>query len=56
VPASYIDLGHFAQLLAREDGSDQIAQAAGTLMDALDSFVVAEKHGPQKPDATGVSI
>jgi hypothetical protein len=56
VPASYIDLGHFAQLLGRESGSNQIAQAAGSLMDALDSFVVAEKHGPQKPGATGVSI
>lgn len=56
VPASYIDLGHFAALLAREEGSPQIVRAAQSLKDALERLVVAEKHGPQKPGATGVSI
>jgi hypothetical protein len=56
VPPSYIDLGHFAQLLGSESGDPDVAQAADGIMAALGQVVVAEKHGPNKPGATGVSI
>ncbi|MCB9006552.1 MAG: hypothetical protein H6656_04130 [Ardenticatenaceae bacterium] len=56
VPPSYIDLGHFAQLLARNSGSGQVDQAVDSVLAAIDQAVIAEKHGPNKPGSTGVSI
>ena len=56
VPASFIDLGHFARLLAEETGDAQISQAADELLSALDSLVVHEIHGPERPGSTGLSI
>lgn len=56
VPASYIDLGNFAQLLKRESGSAAIGQAVDTMLAAVKQAVIAEKHGPNKPGATGVSV
>lgn len=56
VPASYIDLGNFAELLKREGGNATVSRAADTVMAALGRVVLAEKHGPNKPGATGVSV
>jgi hypothetical protein len=56
VPPSYIDLGNFAQLLKSTSGSSNVAQAADRLLSSLNGAVIAEKHGPKKPGATGVSI
>ncbi len=56
VPPSYIDLGHFVQLLKRESGNRDVAQAADGVLASLSKAVIAEKHGPKKPGATGVSI
>ncbi len=56
VPASYVDLGNFAQLLKRESGNATVSQAADAIMAALGRTVIAEKHGPNKPGATGVSV
>ncbi len=56
VPASYIDLGNFTQLLQREVNNQQVAQAASQVMAAIDQSVVAIKNGPNKRGATGVSI
>lgn len=56
VPPSYIDLGNFAQLLQRESGDRNVVQAADGVLAALNQAVIAEKHGPKKPGATGVSI
>jgi hypothetical protein len=56
VPPSYIDLGNFVQLLKRESGSQTLAQSADRVLTALDTAVIAEKHGPKKPGATGVSV
>jgi hypothetical protein len=56
VPPSYIDLGHFAQLLKRESTSGSVAQATDRVLASLNRAVIAEKHGPKKPGATGVSI
>jgi hypothetical protein len=54
VPASYIDLGNFAQQVASRDAGFE--QAAGQLLAAIQGMVVAEKHGPGRSGATGVSI
>jgi hypothetical protein len=56
VPPSYIDLGHFCQLLKQESNNSAVDQAADGVLAALDRSIVAEKHGPKKPGATGVSI
>ena len=56
VPPSYIDLGNFVQLLKKEIGSGDLAQAADGLLASLDRAVIAEKHGPKKPGSTGMSI
>jgi len=56
VPPSYIDLGNFVQLLSQESNNPNISQAAEQVMAALDKAVIAEKHGPRKPGATGISI
>ncbi len=55
-PAPYIDLGHFAQLIAREGRSQNAGQAAQAVIDNLDQFIIAERHGSGKPGSTGVSI
>jgi hypothetical protein len=56
IPPSYIDLGNFVQLLKRESTSSSVTQAGDRVLAALDRAVVAERHGPKKPGATGVSI
>jgi hypothetical protein len=56
VPASYIDLGNFAQLLQREVDSPQVAAAIDSMLAAIDQAVLAEKHGPNKPGSTGISV
>ncbi len=56
VPASYIDLGNFAELVAKMSGKRNIAEAAAGLQAALKQAVIAEKHGPSVAGATGVSI
>jgi hypothetical protein len=56
VPASYIDLGHFVQLFKQAGASGELGQAVDTLLASLDQAVIAEKHGPKRPGATGVSI
>jgi Clostripain family len=53
---SYIDLGHFLQLVSQEMGSDTVTQSARSVFEALNRFVVAEKHGSAKPGSTGVAI
>ena len=56
VPPSYLDLGHLAQLLQTETGNQEVSGAAGQVLAALGQAVIAEKHGPKKPAASGVSI
>jgi hypothetical protein len=56
VPPSYIDLGNFVQLLKQESNNREIVQAADNLMASLGRAIIAEKHGPNKPGATGVSV
>jgi hypothetical protein len=56
VPPSYIDLGNFVQLLKKESKNGNVAQAADGVLASLDRAIIAERHGPKKPGATGVSI
>ncbi len=56
VPASYIDLGDFAALLRQESGNAAVRSAAQEVIDQIGRVVIAEKHGPEKPGSTGVSI
>ncbi len=56
VPPSYLDLGHFTQLLRSESGSQSVAGLAEEVLAALDQAVIAERHGRKKPGATGLSI
>ncbi|MFC1878763.1 clostripain-related cysteine peptidase [Chloroflexota bacterium] len=56
VPASYIDLGHFVQLLKRQVRSANVSAAIDGVLAALGQTVVAEKHGPDKPGSNGISI
>lgn len=56
VPPCYIDLGNFAELVAKMSGKRDIAQAAASLQEAVEQAVIAEKHGPSVSGATGISI
>jgi hypothetical protein len=56
VPPSYLDLGNLSQLLKAESDNGDVAKAADGVLAALSQAVVAEKHGPQKPGASGISI
>jgi hypothetical protein len=56
VPPSYIDLGNFIQLLYRSSRDQAMTDAAQKLASSIDATVIAEKHGPGKPGATGISI
>lgn len=55
-PSPYIDLGNFAAFAANAAGSQGISRAAEDLQSALQSAVIAEKHGNQRAGATGISI
>ena len=56
VPPSYIDLGHFLDLLL--DGVDDadVAQAVESVQAALGQAIVAEKHGEDRPASSGLTI
>jgi hypothetical protein len=56
VPPSYIDIGHFVQLLQQGGASGAIAEAGNRVLAAIDQAVLAEIHGPQRPGSTGISI
>lgn len=56
VPPSYIDLGNFLEIVKQKTSDAQVNQAADALLAALNQAVIAEKHGPKKPGATGVAI
>lgn len=55
-PPSFVDLGHFIQLLKRTTEDATLNAAGDRTLAALRAAVIAEKHGPEKPGATGVSI
>jgi len=56
VPPSYVDLGHFARLVAETGGGAAAGAAVERLTQAIARGVIAEKHGSDRPGASGVSI
>lgn len=56
VPPSYIDLGNFAQLVTQGAQDQRTVAAADNLLAAVNRAVIAERHGPDKPGSTGISI
>ncbi|HXV98057.1 MAG TPA: clostripain-related cysteine peptidase, partial [Anaerolineae bacterium] len=55
-PSPYVDLGHLMQLLVELSGDDEVAAAVDEVQTALNQAILAEKHGPNRPGATGLSI
>lgn len=55
-PSPYIDLGNFAQVVAETSGDAAVAGAADQLTAAIQSALVAERHGPDRAGATGFTI
>ncbi len=53
---SFIDLGHFVDLILDGVGDPAVAQAAQQVKSALAQTVVAEVHGEERPGSSGVSI
>jgi hypothetical protein len=56
LPSPYIDLGHFVTILMEENISRDVDRAGAALLKALDRAVIAERHGPDRPGASGISI
>jgi len=56
VPPSYIDLGHFAALIANNTSNGNVKQAASELFNSLQNSIVAERHGSGKKGSTGLAI
>jgi Clostripain family len=56
VPPAYIDLGHFAVLLANNTSNASVKQAAAQLVSDLKNTIVAERHGAGKKGSTGLAI
>jgi clostripain len=52
----YIDLGNFMQMLQRSGFSKKVSAAASSVLAAEKQAIVAEKHGPDRKGATGISI
>jgi hypothetical protein len=55
-PPSFIDLGHFTDLLAEEVGDPVVVQAAGQVRSVLTRGVIAEFHGEERPASSGLTI
>lgn len=55
-PPSYIDLGHFLDLLQEMVSDPDVQQAADQVKSALAQAVVAEKHGPERPGSSGLTV
>ena len=56
VPPSYIDIGHFASLLANNTSNARVRQAANQVLSSLQQTVIAERHGSGKKGSTGLAI
>jgi len=56
VPPSFIDLGHFVQLVAKQTNDSRVRNAANDVLTSLQNVIVAERHGTSKPGSTGIAI
>lgn len=55
-PSPYIDLGHFVATLLDAEPDRAERSAGERLLAALDRAVIAERHGEERPGATGISL
>jgi hypothetical protein len=55
-PPSYIDLGHFVDLLLENIDDMNVTQAAQQVKSALAQTVTTERHGGDKPGSSGLTI
>lgn len=55
-PPSFIDLGHFTDLLFEHVNDPGVQQAVQNVRIVLEQAVVAEKHGEGRPGSTGLSV
>ena len=55
-PPSFIDLGHFTELLISEANDPDVTQAARAVQAALSQTVLAEMHGKGRPGSNGLSV
>ncbi len=53
---SYIDLGHFVDLLLSVVYDPAVTQAADQVKSAIAQAVIAEVHGPERSGSSGISI
>lgn len=56
VPPSFIDLGHFTEILASEINDPNVSQAAQNVQSALSQAVLSEMHGDERPGSSGLTI
>lgn len=56
VPPSYIDLAHFATLAAQQSGDAAVTDAARALLTVMQSAVIAQTNGPERPGAYGMAV
>jgi hypothetical protein len=56
VPPSYIDLGHFTDLLISEVDDPKVTKTAKSVQDALSQAVLGEMHGDERPGSSGLTI
>jgi len=52
----YIDLYHFAYLVQSHTSNSTVSTKAQNLMDAINTSLIAEGHGPDHPNVHGISI
>jgi clostripain len=55
-PSPFIDLGHFAKMIAKESTSPNITKAVDEVKAAMKDAVIAEMHGSSLKSSTGISI
>ncbi|MCA1899346.1 MAG: clostripain-related cysteine peptidase [Chloroflexi bacterium] len=55
-PPSFIDLGHFTELLLSEVNDPGVQKAARAVQAALSQTVLAEMHGGGRPGSSGLSL
>jgi hypothetical protein len=56
LPPSFIDLGHFTDLLTSEIDDPGVVQAAQNVQNALSNTVISEMHGDERPGSSGLTI
>ncbi len=56
VPPSYIDLGHFLDLLIESVDDENVTRTTQQVKDALQNSVTAEMHGAEKSGSTGLTL